>query len=79
MAVLVLKRLGDAVRDGDMIRAVIRASDSNHNGYTFGLTQPSAAAQEDLIRRVYKSAKLDFKSTRYIEAHGTYTHKVSSV
>ncbi|RYP67344.1 hypothetical protein DL771_007288 [Monosporascus sp. 5C6A] len=73
VAVLVLKRLCDAVRDGDMIRAVIRASGSNQDGHTPGITQPSLTSQEDLIRKVYKSCNLDFKSTRYVEAHGTGT------
>ncbi|KAF7535686.1 hypothetical protein G7054_g5162 [Neopestalotiopsis clavispora] len=73
VAVLVLKRLGDAVRDGDMIRAVIRASGSNQDGHTPGITQPSLGAQEELIRKVYKSCHLDFKLTRYVEAHGTGT------
>lgn len=72
VAVLVLKRLSDAVRDSDMIRAVIRASGSNQDGHTPGITQPSLTSQEDLIRRVYKNCDLDFKSTRYIEAHGMY-------
>lgn len=70
--VLVLKRLSDAVRNGDVIRAVIRGSGSNHDGHTPGITQPSLAAQEQLIRAVYKEAELDFRSTRYVEAHGKY-------
>lgn len=70
VAVLVLKKLSDAVRDNDMIRAVIRGSSSNQDGRTPGITQPSSASQEDLIRTVYKSCKLDFKVTRYVEAHG---------
>ncbi|KAI0166896.1 hypothetical protein GGR52DRAFT_581670 [Hypoxylon sp. FL1284] len=73
VAVLVLKKLGDAIRGGDMIRAVIRGSGSNQDGHTPGITQPSSAAQEDLIRGVYKSCGIDFKQTRYIEAHGTGT------
>ncbi|KAK6192927.1 hypothetical protein LQW54_012976 [Pestalotiopsis sp. IQ-011] len=73
VAVIVLKRLSDAVRNGDMIRAVIRASGSNQDGHTPGITQPSLASQEELIRKVYKSCALDFKLTRYVEAHGTGT------
>lgn len=73
VAVIVLKRLSDAVRDGDMIRAVIRASGSNQDGHTPGITQPSLTSQEELIRKVYKSCALDFKLTRYVEAHGTGT------
>lgn len=73
VAVLILKRLSDAVKDGDVIRAVIRASGSNQDGHTPGITQPSASAQEDLIRGLYKSAGLSTESTRYVEAHGTGT------
>ncbi|ORX94601.1 hypothetical protein BCR34DRAFT_608222 [Clohesyomyces aquaticus] len=73
MIVMVLKRLCDAVKDGDMIRAVIRSNGTNQDGRTPGLTQPSAEAQEQLIREVYQKAGLDFASTRYVEAHGTGT------
>ncbi len=51
--VLVVKPVADAVRDGDMIRAVIRSTGSNQDGRTPGLTQPSAESQEQLIRHVY--------------------------
>lgn len=67
---LVLKPVEDAVRDGDMIRAVIRSWGSNQDGRTPGLSQPSPAAQESLIRHVYRKAKLPFDRTRYFEAHG---------
>ncbi|TGJ81386.1 hypothetical protein E0Z10_g7369 [Xylaria hypoxylon] len=70
---LVLKPLRDAVRDGDMIRAVIRSTGTNQDGRTPSLTQPSPEAQEELIRRVYKKANLPFGFTRYVEAHGTGT------
>ncbi|KAK7972306.1 hypothetical protein PG988_006440 [Apiospora saccharicola] len=79
VVVLVLKTLKSAIRDHDMIRAVIRASGSNQDGHTPGLTQPSADSQEDLIRSVYKSCNLDFGLTRYIEAHGTGTQLGDSV
>ncbi|KAI1128976.1 hypothetical protein F5Y10DRAFT_239255 [Nemania abortiva] len=70
---LVLKPLKDAVRDGDMIRAVIRSTGTNQDGRTPSLTQPSPEAQEELIRQVYRKANLSFDSTRYVEAHGTGT------
>ncbi|KAI0149675.1 hypothetical protein F4776DRAFT_659576 [Hypoxylon sp. NC0597] len=70
---LVIKPLSDAVRDGDMIRAVIRSTSSNQDGHTPGLTQPSPQAQEELIRQVYKKANLPLDVTRYFEAHGTGT------
>ncbi|KAI0444956.1 polyketide synthase PksD [Xylaria telfairii] len=73
VVVLVMKRLSDAIRSGDTIRAVIRATGTNQDGHTPGITQPSVSAQERLIRQVYASCKLDFKLTRYVEAHGTGT------
>ncbi|KAK4033181.1 polyketide synthase [Parachaetomium inaequale] len=70
---LVLKPVSAAVRDGDMIRAVIRSIGSNQDGHTPVLTQPSAQSQEGLIRHVYERAGLPFDQTRYVEAHGTGT------
>ncbi|KAK7927539.1 polyketide synthase [Apiospora marii] len=72
-AVLVLKRVSCAIRDGDVVRAVIRATGSNQDGRTPGITQPSRAAQERLIRDTYRKAGLDMAHTRYCEAHGTGT------
>jgi acyl transferase domain-containing protein len=69
----VIKRLCDAIRDGDMVRAVIRNSLSNQDGHTPGIHQPSQAAQEALIRDVYKGCDLDLRATRFVEAHGTGT------
>ncbi|KAK6075544.1 Lovastatin diketide synthase LovF 5 [Seiridium cupressi] len=71
--VVVLKRLSDAIRDGDTIRAVIRGCGSNQDGRTPGITQPSRKAQADLIRSVYSKASLDPSLTRFFEAHGTGT------
>ncbi|KKP03564.1 hypothetical protein THAR02_04307, partial [Trichoderma harzianum] len=70
---VVLKPIAAAVRDGDMIRAVIRATGSNQDGYTPILTQPSQNAQQELIEHVYKQANLPLTETRYVEAHGTGT------
>ncbi|KAJ6096143.1 reducing type I polyketide synthase [Penicillium sp. IBT 16267x] len=71
--VLVLKRLTDAVRDGDTIRSVIRSTGSNSDGRTPGITQPSGDAQEQLIRETYAKAGLSLSTTRFFEAHGTGT------
>ena len=68
--VVVIKLLKDAVRDGDMIRAVIRSTGSNQDGRTPGITQPSRDAQESLIRKTYEKAGLNPRDTRYFEAHG---------
>jgi acyl transferase domain-containing protein len=73
VAVLVLKRLSDAISDGNIIRAVIRSTGSNCDGYTPGITQPSQIAQEQLIRETYVKADLDMSLTRFVEAHGTGT------
>ncbi|KAL2069774.1 hypothetical protein VTL71DRAFT_14453 [Oculimacula yallundae] len=72
-SVVVLKPLKEALKDGDMIRAVIRGTGVNQDGKTPGITLPSAKAQEELIRMTYKSAGLDFADTHYFEAHGTGT------
>ena len=68
-AAVILKRVDNAVRDGDPIRAIIRGTGVNHDGKTKGLTLPSAVAQANLIRSTYVQAGLDFENTRYVEAH----------
>ena len=69
-----LKRLDDALRDGNPVRAVIRGSASNHDGKTQGLTIPSTDAQEALIRRAYEAAGIkDYSRTGFVECHGTGT------
>lgn len=67
--IIVLKPLDMALRDGDRVRAVIRASGVNSDGWTKSLSQPSGSAQANLIRSVYESRSLDFSSTQYVEAH----------
>lgn len=68
--IVVIKRLSDAIRDGNTIRAVIRSTGSNQDGHTPGVTQPSKESQALLIKETYKKARLDFEPTRYFEAHG---------
>lgn len=70
---IVLKPLKLATQNGDVIRAIVRATASNQDGRTPVLTQPSPAAQEALIRHTYSKAKLDLDQTRYFEAHGQST------
>jgi acyl transferase domain-containing protein len=70
---MVLKRVADAVRDGDTIRAVIRSVRSNEDGKTQGITQPSREAQQELISKTYTEAGLSKAPTRFFEAHGTGT------
>lgn len=72
-AILVLKRLSDALQDQDTIRAVICNTRCNQDGNTPGITQPSSNAQEELIKETYSHAGLSKLPTRYFEAHGTGT------
>jgi acyl transferase domain-containing protein len=68
---IIVKKLVDAVRDGDTIRGVIRATGVNQDGRTPGISLPSSEAQEKLIRQVYASAGLNMTDTMMVEAHGT--------
>ncbi|KAI1125541.1 hypothetical protein F5Y10DRAFT_294516 [Nemania abortiva] len=69
-----IKPLQSALRDGNPIRAVIRATGTNHDGKTQGIFQPSTGAQEALIRHTYQSAAIsDFGETAMVECHGTGT------
>ncbi|PZD73160.1 Phthiocerol synthesis polyketide synthase type IPpsD [Acaryochloris thomasi RCC1774] len=71
--VVVLRRLSDAVADGDNIRAVILGSALNHTGRTSGLTVPKGPAQQQVIRDAIATTKLTPSQISYIEAHGTGT------
>ncbi|KAM3497810.1 hypothetical protein MY10362_008850 [Beauveria mimosiformis] len=69
-----LKRLGDAVRDGDPIRAVIPGSATNSDGNTPGIASPNSEAQAAAIRSAYAHAGItNLNDTSYIEFHGTGT------
>ncbi|XXG99710.1 hypothetical protein Hte_006051 [Hypoxylon texense] len=70
---LYLKRLSDAVRDGDPIRSIIRATAVNHNGRTQGITLPSSEGQISLMRKAYEKCGLSPEETAYVECHGTGT------
>ncbi|GAB7351697.1 hypothetical protein MBLNU459_g2290t2 [Dothideomycetes sp. NU459] len=70
---LVLKPLDHAIRDNDLVRAVIVNSGVNQDGRTTGMTNPSGEAQERLMREVYAKAHIDPRDTGFVEAHGTGT------
>ncbi|KAM5486920.1 Type I Iterative PKS [Microsporum audouinii] len=71
--ILILKRLNDAINDGDTIRAVIRSTAANQDGRSPGITQPTKQAQVAVTKEAYKRAHLDPSITRYFESHGTGT------
>ncbi|MGN4225794.1 polyketide synthase, partial [Burkholderia gladioli] len=70
---VLLKRLDDALADGDAILGVIRGSAVNHNGQGQGLTAPSSRQQARLIEAALARAGTSPAEVRYVEAHGTGT------
>ena len=71
--VVILKRLRDAVRDGDQIYALIRGSAMNHDGISSGLVVPQGPAQTELIQNALANAGVQAADIGYVEAHGTGT------
>ena len=71
--VVVLKRLSDAVRDGDRLLAVVRGSAVNQDGRSNGLLAPNPAAQMAVLRSAYANAGVPPHEVDYVEAHGTGT------
>lgn len=71
--ILIVKRFSDAIRDGNTIRAVIRATALNQAGRTPGITVPSGNAHQELIREAYTKGNIDMEPTRFFEAHATGT------
>jgi acyl transferase domain-containing protein/thioesterase domain-containing protein/acyl carrier protein len=72
-AMIVLKRLTDAVADGDRILAVLRSTAVNQDGKTSGITAPNGQSQIDCIRAALAGAGLTGDKVNYVEAHGTGT------
>ncbi len=71
--VLVLKRLSDALNDGNRVLAVIQGSAVNQDGLSGGFTVPNGSAQQSLIRQALADANLSPAEVDYVEAHGTGT------
>ena len=69
VAVLLIKPLETALRDGDRVHGVIRGSGLNQDGKTPTISSPSMEAQVKLIQETYKRAGLDIADTGYVEAH----------
>jgi acyl transferase domain-containing protein len=75
-----LKRLSDAINDKDPIRAIIRGTATNSDGWTAGIASPNPEAQSAAIRQAYRNAGItDLSLTSYIEFHGTGTRAGDSL
>ncbi|WP_339073763.1 type I polyketide synthase [Teredinibacter turnerae] len=73
VAAVYVKRLSDALRDGDSVRAVVLGSAINQDGASGGLTVPNGVAQQSVIKQALKNARLEAGAVDYVEAHGTGT------
>lgn len=71
--VIVLKRLADALKDGDRIQGVIRGTAVNQDGLSNGLTAPNGPAQQVVIRSALNNAGITPAQISYVETHGTGT------
>ncbi|HEV2844100.1 MAG TPA: type I polyketide synthase, partial [Thermoanaerobaculia bacterium] len=74
LGVVVLKRLSDALADGDPIHAVIKGSAVNNDGAVkIGYSAPGAEGQYQVIRAAQLIAEVEPETITYVEAHGTGT------
>lgn len=73
VGVLVLKRLADAIRDGDQIHGIIKGTLTNQDGATNGITAPSSLAQQSLQQDAFRRFGVHPDTIGYVEAHGTGT------
>lgn len=73
VATVILKRLEDAIADGDPIQSVILGGCTNHSAEAESITRPLVAAQKDIFRKVLDSAGIDPYDVGYVEMHGTGT------
>lgn len=71
--VLLLKRLPDAVRDGDRVLAIVRGTAANQDGRTVNIAAPSAQAQIAVYQQALAAAGVEASTVGMVEAHGTGT------
>jgi amino acid adenylation domain-containing protein len=74
VGIVVLKRLADALRDGDQIHAIVKGSAVNNDGaLKVGFTAPSVDGQAEVIAQALASAGVEPETVTYVETHGTAT------
>ncbi|MGD9622852.1 MAG: type I polyketide synthase [Mycolicibacterium sp.] len=73
VAAVVLRRLDDALADGQPIYAVVKSSVANHDGRSNGITAPNRRSQVQLMQRALSLAQIDADQISFVEAHGTGT------
>ena len=73
VGIVVLKRLAQAITDGDPIYAVLQASMMNQDGASNGMTAPNGLAQQALLTELYNAKRIQPERLSYIETHGTGT------
>ncbi len=71
--IVVLKRLSDALRDGNRVLSILRGSAVNQDGRTSGLTAPSGPSQSAVIAAALQAAEVAPTDVQYLECHGTGT------
>ena len=71
--VVLLKRLDDALRDGDRIYAAIKSTAINQDGGTDSITAPNPAAQKAMLQEAAAKGGIGADGVAYVEAHGTGT------
>ncbi len=73
VGVVILKRLDDALKDGDRVYAVIKGSGCNNDGRGEGPMTPRPEGQKDAMRRAHEGLEFGVDSISYVETHGTAT------
>src|SRR2546425_9871241 len=70
---VILKRLDDALRDGDRVYAIVRGASANNDGRSEGPMTPRQGGQLEALRMAYRDAGVAPTSIGFVEAHGTAT------